>query len=78
LTSGGGAEAHVIVESGTPSWAEAPLFVLHADRSSAAKGPSFAMQYERSSAVARVADLTGFAPRSTGLFIAVSLRNVTQ
>jgi hypothetical protein len=68
----------VIVESGTPSWAEAPLFVLHADRSSAAKGPSFAMQYERSSAVARVADLTGFAPRSTGLFIAVSLRNVTQ
>jgi hypothetical protein len=57
LTSGGGAEAHVIVESGAPSWAEAPLFVLQADRSSTAKG-----------AVVRHAVRALFGRRSSGGF----------
>jgi Transglycosylase SLT domain len=77
LTAGGGAKTRLAVASEAPSWSEAPLFVLLAAHPSAAHGLSFAVQRERSSAVARVADLTGFVPRSTGLFIAVSDQNST-
>ena len=77
LTTGGGAETRLAVASPVPSWAGAPLFVMLAARSSAARGASFAVQHERSSAVARVADLTGFVPQSAGLFIAVSHQNST-
>jgi membrane-bound lytic murein transglycosylase B len=77
LTAGGGAEAHLALASQVPSSAEAPLFLLIPAHSSAARGLSFAVQHERSSAIARVADLTGFVPQSTGLFISVSRQNST-
>jgi soluble lytic murein transglycosylase-like protein len=74
LMAGPGAETRPAVASAVP-WSEAPLFVLLATHSPAAPGMSFAVQHESSSAVARVADLTGFVPQSTGLFIAVSHQN---
>ena len=77
LTAGRGAETRLAVASAGPSWAQAPLFVLLAAHSSAARRLLFAVQNERPSAVARVADLTGFVPQSTGLFIAVSHQNST-
>jgi len=77
LTAGGGAATRLAVGSTVQSWAEAPLFVLLAAHSLAAHELSFAVQHERSSAAARVSDLTGFAPPSTGLFIAVSHQNPT-
>ena len=77
LTVGGATTARLEVASAVPSWVEAPLFVLLPAHSSAARGPSVAVQHERSSAVARVADLTGFVPQSSGLFIAVSHQNST-
>ena len=76
LTAGGRAETRLAVASAVPSWSEAPLFVLLASHSPAVRGMSFAVQHERSSAVERVADLTGFVPQSTGLFIAVSHQNL--
>jgi hypothetical protein len=72
LKAGGGAATHPAVASEAPSWSAAPLFVLLAADSLAARELSFAVQHERSSAVARVADLTGFVLQSTGLFIPVS------
>jgi hypothetical protein len=77
LTAGGGAETRLPVASAMPWWAEAPLFVLLAAHSSAARELSFAVQHERSSAVEQVANLTGFVPQSTGLFVAVSHQNLT-
>jgi Transglycosylase SLT domain len=77
LTLGGGVETRLPVAAAVRSWAEAPLFVLLAAHSSAALGLSSAVQRERSSAVARAADLTGFVPPSTGLFIVVSHQNST-
>jgi hypothetical protein len=77
LTAGNSAETRLPVASAVQSWLEAPLFVLLTAHSSAARRVSFAVQHERSSAVARVADLTGFVPQSTGLYIAVSHQNLT-
>ena len=77
LTAGGPMKAHVVLAAATLSWAAAPLFVVHADRSPTASPPSSVPQAQRSSAVVRVSDLTGFMPQSTGLFIAVSHRNST-
>jgi hypothetical protein len=78
LTAGGSAETYGVSEPGTWSWAGAPLFVSHADSSSTAIGPLFAAQHQLSSGAARVADLTGFVPPSTGLFVAVSHRKAAQ
>jgi hypothetical protein len=77
LTAGGAAEMRLAVASAVPSWTEAPLFVLLAAHSSAAHGPSSAVQHERRSAVARVADLTGFVAQSAGLFVAISHQILT-
>jgi Transglycosylase SLT domain len=77
VTAGGAAQAPLAVAPVVPSSAEAPLFVLLAAHSSPARPLSLAVQHERSSAVARVADLTGFVPQSTGLFVAVSHQNST-
>ena len=77
LTAGGAADTRLPVVSAVPLSAEAPLFVLLATDSSAMHRLSFAVQHQHSSAVARVADLTGFVPQSTGLFIAVSHQNST-
>lgn len=77
LRVGGSAETRLAVAAAVPLWVQAPLFVLLAAHSSTARGLSFAVQHERSSAVARVADLTGFVPQSSGLFIAVSQQNST-
>ncbi len=74
LTTGGAAETRRAVTSEVPSWAGAPLIVPLAAHSSIAHGPSSAVQHERRSAVARVADLTGFVAQSAGLFVAVSHR----
>ena len=76
LITGDGAETRLAVVSAAASWSEAPLFVLLAAHSSATRRTSSPVQHERSSAVARVADLTGFVPQSTGLFIAVSHQNL--
>ena len=76
LITGGGAETRLAVVSAAASWSEAPLFVLLAAHSSATRRTSSPVQHERSSGVARVADLTGFVPQSTGLFIAVSHQNL--
>jgi soluble lytic murein transglycosylase-like protein len=75
LTVGSGIETRLPVAAAMQSWADAPLFVLLAAHSSAARGLSFSVQHERSSAVSRVADLTGFVPQSGGLFIVVSHQN---
>ena len=72
LTAGGAAETRLAAASEVPAWADAPLFVLRAAHSSIAPGLSSAVQHERRSAVARVADLTGFVAQSAGLFVAVS------
>lgn len=77
LTAGGDVETGAVVTLDGPSWAEAPLFALNTTHSSVVRGRSFAVQPGRSSAVTRVADLTGFAPQSAGLFIAVSHQNST-
>jgi hypothetical protein len=74
-TSGGAAETRLAVASAVPPWAQAPLFVLLAAHSSIARGTSSPVHHERSPAVTRVADVTGFLPQSTGLFIAVSHQN---
>lgn len=75
LTADGPMKAHVVLAPATLSWAAAPLFVVHADRSPAASPPSSTPQTERSSAVVRVSDLTGFAPQSSGLFVSISRRS---
>jgi soluble lytic murein transglycosylase-like protein len=78
LTADGTAEARLTVASKARSWTGAPLFALLAARSSAAHRLSFAVHSEHTSAVARVADLTGFVPQSAGLFVAVSHRISTR
>jgi Transglycosylase SLT domain len=78
LTASGSAETRLADAAAVPSSAEAPLFVLLAAHSSTARGLSFAVQHERSSAVARVADLTGFVPHSDGLFIAAPQQTSTR
>jgi soluble lytic murein transglycosylase-like protein len=77
VTGGDAADAHNVVAAAL-SWTEAPLFVVQADRSQTASRLSSAVQPERSSAAAAVNDLTGLVSQSTGLFVAVSLRNVLR
>ena len=75
LTAGDAAAARDVVATAL-SWTEAPLFVLQTTRSPTASPLSPALRPERSSAAVSVNDLTGLAPQSTGLFVAVALRNV--
>jgi hypothetical protein len=58
------------------SWTAAPLFVVQADRPPPASQLSPTLWLRRSSAEVSVNDLTRLAPQSTGLFVAVALRNV--
>lgn len=78
LTGSGTAEVHGIVEAAALLWNAAPLFVLHTASFSPLPRPWSAVQHERSSVVAQVADVTGFAPQSTGLFVPVSLPSAMQ
>lgn len=71
------ADAHDVVAAPL-SWTEAPLFVVQADRSVSASRLSPAVQPKRSSTAVAVNDFTGLVPQSTGLFVAVSLRNVLR
>ncbi len=77
LTTGGGAETRPAIAPALPSWVAAPIFVMLTTRSSAAREVSFVVQHNHTSGDARVADLTGFVPQSTGLFIGVSHSNST-
>lgn len=71
------ADAHDVVTAPL-SWSEAPLFVVQADRSQSASRLSPAVRPKRASAAVAVNDFTRLVPQSTGLFVAVSLRNVLR
>ena len=77
ITAGGPAGGGMVVEAAALFWNDAPLFVVHSESSPTSSRPSPALQTRRSSTVARMADLTGLVPQSTGLFVQVSHRSVT-
>ena len=77
ITTGGPVGSGMVIEAAAVSWNEAPLFVVHAESSPTPSRPSPALQTRRSSSVARMADLTGLVPQSTGLFVRMPHRNVT-
>jgi Transglycosylase SLT domain len=54
------------------SWPEAPLFVLHSDSALMPSRSTSEAHGQQSSIVVRLADLTGLAPQSYGLFATIS------
>jgi hypothetical protein len=64
---GGGVPA-----AGAPSWLQAPLFVAHSDGAFMRSQSTSEAHHPQPSIVVRLADLTGLAPQSNGLFAAIS------
>ena len=65
----------VMPAAAMPSWLEAPLFVMHSDSALMPSRSTSELHGRQSSIVVRLADLTGLAPQSKGLFAAVSQRS---
>jgi Transglycosylase SLT domain len=76
--AGGAVASGVVLASATPSWLQAPLFVVHSDSTLMASRSASELHRRQSSIVVRLADLTGLVPQSNGLFAAISPQGGAQ
>jgi soluble lytic murein transglycosylase-like protein len=65
----------VAAAASVPSWREAPLFVVHSDRTLMPSRSTPEMPERQSSTAVRLVDLTGLVPQSDGLFASISRQN---
>jgi hypothetical protein len=78
VVTGGAVASGIVLAAVTPSWLEAPLFVVHSDSTLMPSRSTPKPHDRQSSIVLRLADLTGLVPQSNGLFAAVSQQRGTQ
>lgn len=72
---GDAVDGGVMIAAAAPSWIDAPLFAVRGDSKSAASRQSFDEQSGKHSFSSATVDRTAFAPRSSGLFAAISSRS---
>jgi soluble lytic murein transglycosylase-like protein len=78
LTTNDAVGGGVVLAAATPSWLKAPLFVPHTNSSLApVRSTTDRHQGQSGIVVVRLADLTGLAPQSNGLFAAISQQGGT-
>jgi soluble lytic murein transglycosylase-like protein len=78
LVTNGAVASAVGLAAAMPSWLEAPLFVMHSDSALMPSRSTSEPHGRQSSIVVRLADLTGLAPQSYGLFAAISQQGGTR
>lgn len=78
LTTNDHVSGGVVLATAMPSWLQAPLFVVHSDSTLIPSRSTAELHGRHAPIVVRLADLTGLAPQSIGLFAAISQQGGTR